>query len=83
MDKKELLEAFDKARETESPFVFVEITAEGTDEIIVIPRKSFDAKEQFYDKAYNDELRHVMNSEVYIRGVSYGTAAQLDNVVWE
>lgn len=81
LTKEALFQTFDKARETDSSFVFVEVSAVGTDEIIVIPQKSFDAKEQFYDKAYNDELVHVMNSKVSIRGISYGEAAQLNNII--
>lgn len=79
--KDALFATFDEARESESPFVFVEVNAEGTEEVIVIPQKSFDAKEDFYDKAYNDDLTHVMNSNVSIKGVSYGTAAQLNNII--
>lgn len=83
MNKEKLFETFDKARETESLFVFVEVHAVDADEIIVVPAKSFDAKEQFYDKAYDNNLVHVMNSEVYIQGLSYGTAAQLQNITFE
>ncbi|ANU28449.1 hypothetical protein I858_015780 [Planococcus versutus] len=79
--KEALFQTFDKARETESPFVFVKVNAEGTDEVIVIPAKSFDAKEQFYDKAYNNELVHVMNSKVCIRLVSYGVASDLYTII--
>lgn len=81
LTKEVLFGTFDKARESESSFVFVEVSAEGTDEVIVIPKKSFDAKEDFYDKAYNDNLTHVMNSNVFIRGVSYGEAGQLNNII--
>ena len=81
LTKDALFATFDKARETESPFVFVKVCAEGTDEVIVIPQKSFDAKEDFYDKAYNNDLTHVMNSKVFIRGVSFGEAAQLNNII--
>ncbi|WP_223145205.1 hypothetical protein [Planococcus sp. ANT_H30] len=81
LTKEALFQTFDKARETESSFVFVTVNAEGTDEVIVIPPKSFDAKEQFYDKAYNDELVHVMNSKVFIRGVAYGKAEELNNII--
>ncbi len=81
LTKEALFHTFDKARETESSFVFVGVCAEGTDEVIVIPQKSFDAKEEFYDKAYNNELVHVMNSKVFIRGVSYGEATELNNII--
>lgn len=81
MDKEKLFETFDKARDVEAPFVFVAIQAVDADEVIVIPAKSFDAKEQFYDKAYDANLVHVMNSKVYIRGLSYGNAEELNNVI--
>lgn len=81
LSKEILFETFDKARETESPFVFVAIYAVGAEEVIAIPAVSFDAKEQFYDKAYNDELVHVMNSQVYIRGLSYGDADVLNTIL--
>ena len=81
MNKQTLKETFDKARQTESPFVFVVIDAEGTKEIITIPAKSFDNKEAFYAKAYNDDLVHVMNSKVYIHGLSYGVASDLYTLV--
>lgn len=81
LTKQTLSHTFAKARETNSSFVFVAIVAEGTEEVIVIPRRSFDAKEVFYNKAYNDELVHVMNSGVYIRGLSYGESSELNNIL--
>ena len=80
LTKEALFETFDKARETESPFVFVAIHAVDAEEVIAIPAASFDAKEQFYDKAYGDDLVHVMNSNVYIRGLSYGRAEVLNDI---
>jgi len=77
LTKQHLSNTFAKARETQSPFVFVAIVAEGIEEVIVVPKKSFDAKEDFYKSAYNDELVHVMNSKVQIRGLSYGEASEL------
>ncbi|KIL45754.1 hypothetical protein [Jeotgalibacillus soli] len=80
LNKNSLKSTFDAARETDSPFVFVAIVAEGVEEVIVVPEKSFDAKEAFYNNAYNDELTHVMNSKVYIRGLGYGEATELKNI---
>lgn len=77
MDKQDLVSVFSKAREDNSPFVFVGIDAEGVREVIVIPKYSFDAKEKFYLNAYNDELVHVMNSKVSICSLSYGEAEEL------
>lgn len=81
LTKDALTTIFAKAIETDSPFVFVTINAEGTDEVIVVPKRSFEAKEVFYNKAYNDELVHVMNSKVCIRGLSYGKAEELNNII--
>lgn len=81
LTKQSLTETFAKAKEKESPFVFVAIVAEGTEEVIVVPAKSFEAKEQFYSKAYNDDLVHVMNSKVRIRGMAYGHAEELNNII--
>ena len=80
LTKQTLSHTFIKARETNSSFVFLAIVAEGTEEV-VIPRRSFDAKEVFYNKAYNDELVHVMNSGVYIRGLCYGESSELNNIL--
>lgn len=80
LSMKHLTNTFKRARETSSPFVFIAIMAEGTEEIVTIPAKSFDAKENFYNKAYTEDLVHVMNKEVYIRGLSYGVATDLNNI---
>lgn len=81
LTKQMLANNFAKARETKSPYVFVGINADGIDELIVIPERSFDAKEQFYLGAYTDELVHVMNKSVYIRGLSYGDVDQIANIL--
>lgn len=81
LTKQTLANTFAKATETDSPFVFVAINAEGTEEVIVVPKRSFKAKEAFYHNAYNDELVHVMNSKVHIRGLSYGQAEELNNII--
>lgn len=80
LTKQHLTNAFTRARETDSSFVFVAVVAEGTEEIITIPKRSFDAKEAFYLRIYNDELVHGMNSQVYIRGLSFGEAEELNNI---
>lgn len=81
LTKQSLQNTFAKARETDSPYVFVGLNADGIDELIVIPKRSFDAKETFYLSAYSDELVHVMNKSVYIRGLSYGDVDQVANVL--
>lgn len=80
LTKQHLTNTFAKAREKGASFVFVAIVAEGTEEVICIPKRSFDAKEAFYNNAYNNELVHVMNSKVYIRGLSYGEGEELNNI---
>lgn len=81
LTKEHLTNTFDEAREGNASFVFIAISAEGTEEVIVVPKKSFDKKEEFYNKAYNDELVHCMNSQVHIRGLSYGESEELHNII--
>jgi hypothetical protein len=81
LTKKHLQSNFAKARETNSPYVFVRLKAEGVSEVIVVPKKSFDAKEQFYLNAYGDDLTHVMNKNVIITGLSYGDSDQIPNII--
>lgn len=76
-----LKENFVRAKETNSPYVFVAVIAEGVDELIVIPERSFEAKEKFYVGAYTDNLTHVMNKNVSIRGLSYGSGREIQNII--
>lgn len=80
LTQQHLTNTFEAARKTAAPFVFIAVAAEGIEEIITIPVKSFDAKEAFYKRAYNEELVHCMNSAVHIRGLSYGEATELNNI---
>lgn len=80
LTKKHLKNNFERAKETNSPFVFVAIVAEGVEELILIPERSFEAKEKFYLGAYSDDLTHVMNKSVYIRGLSYGDIDDSSNI---
>lgn len=75
-----LIEQFNKARKEDSKFVFVVIEAEGVQETICIPKRSFDEKQAFYERSYTDQLVHVMNKNVFIRGLSRGGAEQLNNI---
>lgn len=81
LTKKHLQNNFTKAREIDSPYVFIGISADGIEELIVIPKQSFDAKEKFYMNAYDDDLTHVMNKSVFIRGLSYGNAKEIENII--
>ena len=74
LTKQNLIKTFDGAREYDAPFVFVGIEAEGIKEVIAVPEQSFDAKEEFYIKAYSDDLVHVMNSKVRVFGLTFGEA---------
>lgn len=78
LSKQVLRETFEKAKQENSEFVFVGIEAEGVQETICIPQRSFDEKQAFYDRSYTDGLVHVMNKNVFIRGLSYGGSEQLD-----
>ncbi|RDW17040.1 hypothetical protein CWR48_15680 [Oceanobacillus arenosus] len=78
LTKGQLIEQFDKAREENAPFVFVGIEAEGVQETICIPQRSFDEKQAFYERSYTDDLVHVMNKNVFIRGLARGDSKQLD-----
>lgn len=81
LTKEHLQNTFNAARENVVDYVFVAIVAEGTEEVIVIPKESFHAKEEFYMNAYGDDLKHVMNKNVYIRGLSYGSCYELENIL--
>lgn len=78
LTKEQLIEQFEKAREEKSSFVFVGIEAEGVQETICIPSRSFDEKQAFYERSYTENLVHVMNKNVFIRGLSRGGSEQLD-----
>lgn len=64
--KKDLLSQFESAKHDQSDFVYVAIIAEGTKEVILIPRESFVDKQSFYERSYTDDLIHVMNKNVKI-----------------
>lgn len=81
LNKLTLQSCFKNARGTNSPYVFVRIEAEGIEELIVIPQRSFDEKERFYLNAYNDDLTHVMNKDVKITEISYGDERLIPNLI--
>lgn len=80
LTKKDLNIQFHKAVKENSDYVFIGIEAEGVQETICIPSRSFDDKLEFYERSYTDELIHVMNKNVFIRGLSRGSSEQLDNI---
>jgi len=77
LNKSHLLGMFAAAKEANSPFVFINIEAEGIKETILIPKESFVAKEAFYTQAYTYELVHSMNSRVKITSFTYGDIEDL------
>lgn len=79
MEKRELQLAFEKAKEENKPFVFVSIEAENVVEVICIPDVSFEEKLKFYERSYTDELKHVMNKNVFIKSVDYGDSETLNS----
>lgn len=81
LTKESLIHTFQEARRLNMPYVFVVIRAEGVDEAIVIPERSFDAKEEFYMSAYDESLSHVMNKNVIIRGLSFGRENELPRII--
>ena len=80
LTKEHLREQFHKAASEEADFVFIGIEAEGVQETICIPQRSFKEKLEFYERSYTNSLVHVMNKNVFIRGVSRGGSDQLDNI---
>lgn len=78
LTKNDLKEQFQKAQEEGCSFVFVAIEAEGVQETICVPKRSFKEKLDFYNKAYTDDLKHVMNNKVHIRGLSRGEPDELN-----
>ena len=81
LTKQNLINTFKGAYEQDASFVFVGIEAEGIKEVIAVPKESFEAKEQFYLRAYNDDLVHVMNSKVRITGLTFGEADAIHDLI--
>lgn len=80
MHKEQLIHVFAQARKGNHKFVIVHLFTPAGREFIVIPADSFDKKEEFYMNAYNDNLVHVMNEKVYIKGLSFGDSSELDHI---
>lgn len=78
MQKRELINTFQKASDENAAFVFMSIQAEGTLEIICIPDISFKSKKDFYEQTYTEDCKHVMNKNVIIKSVDYGSSETLN-----
>lgn len=81
MNKKVLNNAFALARKGNHKFVIIHLFTPAGEEFICIPSGSFDAKEKFYNTAYDENLLHVMNKEVRIVGLSFGDGSELDKLI--
>lgn len=80
MNKDVLINHFKQAKESNSPYVFIGVSAEGVREVICIPRESFDEKLEFYKRSYTYDLTHVMNKRVFITNFAYGDSDTLNNL---
>lgn len=82
MAKKENLNlAFEDAKSSQARFIFIGINADGVVEVIAIPNRSFEKKQEFYNNAYSDELVHVMNKSVSIFDFTYGDEEALSQLI--
>lgn len=80
-NKTSLNFAFDEAIASNAKYIFIGINADGVEEVIAIPSRSFDKKREFYNNAYSDVLVHVMNKNVFIFGFAYGDATVLSQLI--
>nr|DAG96654.1 MAG TPA: hypothetical protein [Herelleviridae sp.] len=70
LSKIDLNNAFGVALERDLDFIYIGLKVEDALEIIVIPKSSMKVKQEFYNKAYTEDLQHVMNSQVEIIGIA-------------
>lgn len=80
MKKSSLIKTFDNAILEKSKFVFVFLIAEDVKEVICIPHFSLEDKIIFYENAYDEDLKHVMNKDVFITNVLHGDSDVLNNI---
>lgn len=81
LTKDNLNLVFEEAKSSQARFIFVGINADGIEEVIAIPNRSFDKKQEFYNNAYSDDLVHVMNKNVRIFGFAYGEEEALNQLI--
>ena len=70
INKNDLNNAFGVALERKLKFIYIGIKVKNNLEIIVIPKNSMKEKQEFYNKAYTEDLHHIMNSQVEIVGIA-------------
>lgn len=70
LSKVDLNNAFGIALERDLDFIYIGLRVKDALEIIVIPKSSMKSKQEFYNKAYTEDLHHVMNSKVEIIGIA-------------
>ena len=82
--KEDLKGVFQRARESNAPYVFIEVSIPGASagEMIINKSENFDFKENFYLMSYNDKLEHHHNNNIKIIGMSYGDLDELRNIYW-
>lgn len=73
LNKYDLVKTFDSARENKLPFIFVGVEAFGVKEIISIPEESFDAKESYLNKTYDENLIMHTNENISIKYLGCGS----------
>lgn len=83
LTKADLRNAFSLARENNAPFVFIGLRTEAGEKVVSVPKSLFDKSEEFYCKAYDDNLVHCMNSQVYITNVAYGVPDEIKKIYKE
>lgn len=72
---------FDVAIKKGCKIIYILIEAEGVREVILIPKESFKAKKEFYQRAYTDNLTHAMNKDVKIHG--FGSLIDLETNIFK
>ena len=82
MTKERLRNTFKGARESNAPYVFIEVTIPDApqNEMIINKADNFDFKENFYLTAYNEKLEHNHNNTIKIVGLAYGDLDELKNI---
>ena len=66
-NKKDLKEVFERAKKNGRDVILELIIPEGkTSEVVIVRYRNLDIKWKYYDKYFNDNLKHKKNKELYI-----------------
>lgn len=68
--KKKFLEGFDNP-ENNSVIVYIGMPDLPSNETIINPKKNFESKKSYYEKAYNDDLELKANTNIKIVDYSF------------